>query len=157
MTNLAGAATAGFADGTGAAAQFSGPVGLAVDSAGTVYVADTYNNRIRTITPAGVVTTLAGLTSGYADGNGTSARFAAPGSVAVDAAGIIYVADSGNHIIRKITPAGVVTTFAGSGGAGVTNGTGIGAQFSSPFGVAANSAGVIYTVEMNNTRVRKIE
>src|SRR5438034_710512 len=98
----------------GNAARFFHPSGVAVDRAGNVYVADTGNHTIRKVTPAGVVTTLAGL-AGYAgstDGMGSSARFNGPNSVTVDTAGNIYVADTWNNTIRKVTPAGVVTTLA---------------------------------------------
>lgn len=95
-------------------AQFDQPEGVAVDAAGNVYIADTYAATVRKITPAGVVTTLAGLAGvfGKIDGTGGAARFNNPDGVAVDAAGNVYVADSFNNSIRKVTPAGVVTTFA---------------------------------------------
>ena len=105
---------------------------MAVDSAGNVYVADTDNHTIRKVTPAGVVTTLAGLAGspGSADGTGSAARFYCPRGVAVDSAGNVYVADTGNHTIRKVTPAGVVTTLAGlAGSAGSADGTGSAARF----------------------------
>ena len=113
MSTLAGlAGTAGSADGTGSAARFNLPRGSRGRRRGNVYVADTFNDTIRKITPAGVVTTLAGLagTGGSADGTGSAARFSGPSAVAVDAAGTVYVADTFNHTIRQITPAGVVTT-----------------------------------------------
>ena len=104
VSTLAGSGTSGFADGTGTAAQFANPTGVAVDSSGTVYVADSSNNRIRKITPAGVVTTLAASgTYGFADGTGTAAQFANPTGVAVDSSGTVYVADAYNKRIRKIT------------------------------------------------------
>ena len=89
-----------------------------MDSAGNVYVADTFNHTIRKITPAGVVSTLAGLAGsiGTANGTGSAARFNYPEGVAVDSAGNLYVADTDNHTIRKITPAGVVSTLAGLAG-----------------------------------------
>jgi sugar lactone lactonase YvrE len=154
VTTLAGS-TDGYLDGTGTGAQFSYLCGVAVDSAGTVYVGDWNNNRIRKITPAGVVTTLAGSTVGYLDGTGTGARFNNPYGVAVDSAGTVYVADSNNNRIRKITPAGVVTTLAGST-VGYLDGTGTGAQFNNPCGVAVDSAGTVYVGDSNNFRIRKV-
>ena len=115
VSTLAGAAgQSGMADGAGLAASFGGPHALAADPAGTVYVADTQNHCIRKITPAGVVTTFAGLPgkAGNADGQGRAARFSEPRGIAVDAAGNVYVADTGNGAIRQITPDGVVTTIA---------------------------------------------
>src|SRR6266487_3128445 len=118
FTTLAGQASIGSADGTGSAARFYFPQGVATDTSGNVYVADTFNYTIRKITPAGVVTTLAGLAGfpGSADGTGSAARFSSPIGVATDSSGNVYVADSGNNTIRQITPAGVVTTLAGLAG-----------------------------------------
>ena len=104
--------------------------GVAVDGAGNVYVADLSNHRIRKITTSGVVSTLAGSTSGYTDGTGTSAQFNNPSGVAVDGAGNVYVADLSNHRIRKITASGVVSTLAGST-YGYTDGTGTSASLQS--------------------------
>src|SRR6266705_2874944 len=116
FTNFAGLATGrGSADGTGSAARFNETEGVAVDSAGNVYVADSNNDTIRRITPAGEVTTLAGSAGqvGSADGTGSAARFNYPTGVAVDSAGNVYVADWANSTIRKVTPEGGVTTLAG--------------------------------------------
>ena len=158
VTTLAGSGVGGFADGAGTAAQFKYPAGVAVDSAGTVYVADSGNNRIRKISQEGVVTTLAGSgTSGFADGTGSAAQFYSPGGVAVDSSGTVYVADTYNQLIRKITPAGVVTTLAGSGTAGFADGTGSAAQFNYPQGVAVDSTGTVYVADANNHRIRKIQ
>ena len=115
VSTLAGSGTSGYADGTGTSAKFDYPIGVAVDGAGNVYVADGSNQRIRKITTSGVVSTLAGSTYGYTDGTGTSAKFTSPTGVAVDGAGNVYVADESNHRIRKITTSGVVSTLAGSG------------------------------------------
>ncbi|MEO6924108.1 MAG: hypothetical protein ABI142_09800, partial [Bryocella sp.] len=108
----------GATDATGSAARFFRPYGLAVDAVGSVYVADTYNSTIRKITSDGVVTTLAGTAGsiGSTDGTGSAARFDLPGGVALDSNGNVYVADTYNSTIRKITPAGVTTTFAGLAG-----------------------------------------
>src|SRR5206468_1329426 len=119
VTTLAGlAGSYGSADGTGSAARFYGPSGVAVDNAGNVYVADAGNHTIRKATPAGVVTTLAGLAGnpGSADGTGSAARFFDPRGLATDSSGNVYVGDYGNQTIRKITPAGAVTTLAGLAG-----------------------------------------
>jgi len=155
VSTLAGS-TIGNADGTGTAAQFNMPYSLAVDSSGTVYTVDAFNNRIRKITPTGVVTTLAGTSPGFLDGTGTAARFNEPYGIAVDPWGVIYVADTFNHRIRKITSTGVVTTLAGSS-LGATDGTGSGAQFNYPVGLTIDSAGTIYVVDNENDRIRKIQ
>src|SRR5205085_4667705 len=131
-----------------------------VDAAGNVFVGDTNNHTIRMITPGGVVTTLAGLpgTSGTVDGTGTNARFNQPRGIAVDAAGVLYVADTNNHTIRKIAAGGVVTTLAGlAGTSGNTNATGSAARFNSPRGVAVDSAGTtLYVADTNHNRIRQV-
>jgi hypothetical protein len=108
----------GNADGTGATVRFNGPVGVATDSAGNVYVADTGNDIIRKTTSAGVVTTLAGMAGarGSADGTAAAARFNQPQGVATDSVGNVYMTDTGNDTIRKISPAGLVSTIAGQPG-----------------------------------------
>ena len=159
FTTLAGGAGAGPADGTGPAAQFNGPPGVAVDSSGNVYVADSGNHTIRKITSAGVVTTLAVMagTPGSADGTGTAAQFMFPRGVAVDVAGNLYVTDVGNCTIRKITPAGVVTTLAGTvGTAGSDDGTGSAAQFGFPQRLTVDSAGNVFVADTANSTIRKI-
>ena len=163
VTTLAGSGEYGSVDGTGTAASFSGPAGVAVDSSGNVYVADEGNHRIRKITPVGVVTTLAGgggnSWGGFADGTGTAASFSSPAGVAVDGNGNVYVADSMNHRIRKITPAGVVTTLAGGGGnwwGGFADGQGADASFLYPLSVAVDGSGNVYVADNSNLRIRKI-
>jgi sugar lactone lactonase YvrE len=160
VTTLAGlAGSHDSADGTGSAARFDYPYGVAVDSSGNVYVADTYNHTIRKVTPGGVVTTLAGLAGSYgsADGTGSAARFKNPYGVAVDSAGNVYVADTDNCTIRKVTPGGVVTTLAGLGESyGFADGTGSAARFYSPFGVAVGSVGNVYVADSRNHTIRKV-
>ena len=133
VTTFAGSATTtGSANGTGLAARFSAPDGMALDSAGNLFVADTQNHTIRKITPAGVVTTFAGTagSSGSTDGTGSAARFNYPTGLAIDASDNLFVSDKNNFVIRKITPAAVVTTFAGTvGSMGLTNGAGSSAKF----------------------------
>jgi sugar lactone lactonase YvrE len=160
VTTLAGNAGQGSADGSGSSARFSSPGGVAVDSTGNLYVADTANHTIRKITSAGTVSTLAGLAgaSGSANGTGSAARFNQPQGVAVDTNGIVYVADTGNHTIRKITVGGAVTTLAGSAGnSGNLNATGTNALFYEPEGIAVNSAGtLIYVADTWNHMIRQI-
>ncbi len=160
VTTLAGlAGDAGSADGTGSTARFTNPTGIAVDSGGNVYVADSGNDTIRKITPAGLVTTLAGTAqiSGSADGTGSAARFLFPNGIAADSSGNVYVADTGNCTIRKITPAGDVSTLAGTAGSvGSADGTGGGASFSYPYGVAVDAGGNVYVADTDNHTIRKI-
>lgn len=139
------------------ASSFSNPIGVAVDSSGNVYVADSGNNEIRKITPAGVVSTLAGTGfQGNANGIGPLASFYFPRGVAVDSSGNVYVSDSNNNEIRKITPGGLVSTLAGSGSAGNSDGSGTAASFSDPYGIAVDSSGNVYVADSNNSEIRKI-
>jgi sugar lactone lactonase YvrE len=163
FTTFAGAAgQTGTADGIGSAARFKEPNNLTVDGAGNIYVADSANHTIRKITPDGAVTTLAGSpgNSGSADGIGSAARFNFPRGVAVDQAGIVYVADTGNCTIRKITAQGEVSTLAGTpappDGGGHADGIGAAAGFQFPWGVAVNSSGTVYVADSLNNLIRKI-
>jgi sugar lactone lactonase YvrE len=161
FSTLAGlAGSSGSADGTGSAARFNLPYGVATDSAGNLYVADTLNHAIRKISSGALVTTLAGLagSSGSLDGIGSAARFSSPTGVVADNAGNLYVADTANNTIRKITPGGTVTTVAGlAGSEGSEDGTGSEARFRSPFGVAVDNAGNLYVTDRRNCTIRKID
>lgn len=162
---------AGNLDGSGSNARFFGPAGTALDAAGNVYVADAYNYAVRKITPAGVVSTLAGLpgTSGYANGTGSAARFGTPVAIALDSSGNVYVTDlhveryPAYSVIRKITPAGVVSTLAGyqvpagpplpprcNDGAGST------ATFGEPQGLTVGPDGTLYVADTNCFKLRQI-
>lgn len=161
FTTLAGAINIGSADGTGAAARFNMPAGITADAAGNIYLADTGNNAIRRITPSGVVTTFAGSVGGVyegsTDGTGTFARFNSPHGLALDPGGNLYVADTDNHTIRKITPAGIATTLAGTAGSsGSIDGAGAAARFNFPGGVAVDSAGNVYVADTDNSIIRRI-
>jgi sugar lactone lactonase YvrE len=150
--------TPGSDNGTGSAARFNNPGDVAADAAGNVYVADTGNHTIRKITPAGVVTTLAGLAgfTGSTDATGSAARFTNPSSLAVGSDGNLYVCDQGNHTIRKVTMAGVVTTLAGSPGQeGGTDGTGTDARLRYPIAIAADGSGNLYLTSYGWT-VRRV-
>ena len=147
VTTFAGSGIEGYADGTGTAAVFDYPAGITIDAADNLYVADYNNYRIRKITPAGVVSTFAGGAPGYADGIGTAAKFYEAYGLVADATGNIYVADGSNFRIREITPAGVVSTFAGNGNNTAIDGTGTGAGFVSPLTIALGPQGNLYVVD----------
>lgn len=154
---FAGSGVPGFTDGTGAEASFYTPTALAIGPDGNIYVCDDNNNAIRKITPAGVVTTVAGNgTRGFSNGVGAEATFFMPCGIVVDANNNIYVADQFNCSIRKITPAGVVSTLAGNGTYGTANGTGSEARFSQPNDLAVDAAGNLYVSDGGNYRIQKI-
>jgi len=161
VTTIAGSAgTPGVADNaTGTSARFNYPFGIAVDSSSNLYITDTLNQTIRVISSAGAVTTLAGSVGavGAANGTGTSATFNYPAGIATDGTNL-FVADSSNHVIRKVViSSGVVTTFAGSvGDDGSTDGTGTAAKFSTPTGISIDNAGNLYVSDQWYSKVRKI-
>lgn len=157
VTTYAGFPQAWYADGPGDQAQFNGPIGLAVDGQGTLYVGDTNNSRIRRITTDAYVSTVAGNgQTGFADGVGTAAMFNGIMGLAVDKDGILYVADGLNHRIRRIDGQGVVTTLAGNATAGLVNATGTSARFNRPYGIAFDASNNLYVAEFNNHAVRRI-
>lgn len=159
LNTLAGTAEVrGYQDGQGGAARFNYPMGVAMAGDGTVFVGDSYGNRVRRVTPAGLVTTLAGTnTAGALDGNGNAAQFGNPKGLAIDPAGNVFVADDNNANIRKVTPTGDVTTFVGSAGLrGTTDATGTNALFYDPWGVAMDAAGSIYVADTGNQLIRKV-
>ena len=160
VTILAGkSGCKGDADGVGSQARFHCPHGVALDAAGNIYVADSGNNTVRRITPAGVVTTLAGFAGAadYVDGRGSNARFNYPGSLAIDRAGNVYVADVYNSVIRKVTSDGVVTTLAGIPGlVGARDGRGVAARFNVPLGIAVDNSGNVYVADVLNNAIREV-
>lgn len=156
---LAGYAGSGSRDGVGTAARFDKPYGVAADALGNVYVADTFNSTIRKISPTGETSTLAGIAgvAGIADGPAAEARFNAPFGLAVDAEGNLYIADTNNHLIRRISSEGLVTTLAGApGAAGADNGVGGAARFRFPGDVAVDAAGNVYVADTDNHTIRLI-
>jgi sugar lactone lactonase YvrE len=146
-----------FVNGTGISANFSDTFGLAVDASNNIYVADSFNNMIRKITPQRVVTTLAGQTTvGSANGNTATATFNSPLDLAVDAKGNVYVNDTGNNLIRKIATNGTVTTVAGTGVKGFNDGENLKAQFNQLHGIAVDANGYLYVGDEQNARIRKV-
>lgn len=147
VTTVAGGQAAGFAD----------PFGLTIDRAGNLFVADAGdNNRLVKVAPGGGITSLAGQREGFADGTGAAAAFHTPSALAIDSAGNLVVADTGNHAIRRVTPAGVVTTLAGNGQPGYSDGKGSAARFNGPVGVALDQDGNVFVADTYNDRIRKI-
>ena len=150
--------TRGFADGTGAAARFDTPSGIAMHPTGDLIVADTANNAIRRVSLAGEVTTLAGDgVPGFRDGPAARARFNGPIGVAVDARGHVFVADTYNDRIREITPEGLTTTLAGDGTPGWQDGHALQARFDTPAGLAIDRTGTLVVADTGNSLVRAVD
>lgn len=160
ISTLAGQAqVSGAANGTGTNALFSDPAAIVADASGNYFIADSRNDAIRKVTPAGVVTTFAGQlgVAGLVNATGTSAQFDAPSGLAFDAGGNLFVSDTGNNVIRKITAGGAVSTYAGvAGSGGFLDGTTGTALFSSPLGIAVAADGTVYVADSGNHCIRKI-
>jgi sugar lactone lactonase YvrE len=157
VTTVAGNGLATSSDSQGTQAGINGPTGLVFDASGNLYFCEWRGNRIRKMTSGGVLSTIAGNgASGPNDGSGTSATFYGPHCIAIDAHGDLFVADNNNHRIRKVTPSGVVTTFAGSGLAASRDGLGTFACINDPTGLAFDAQGNLYVGERSGNRVRKI-
>ncbi|HVF90956.1 MAG TPA: NHL repeat-containing protein [Blastocatellia bacterium] len=157
VTRLAGSGRPGLEDGPKADAGFSDPFGIAVDGEGNVLVSDAgAGNRIRRITPAGSVETLAGSGEGFSDGPALAASFNTPSGIAIDADGNVIIADTSNNRIRKLDRDGRVSTIAGSGASGYKDGPALEAEFDGPIGVAVDASGNIFVADAYNDRIRKI-
>ena len=163
ISTLAGNGTVGFSGDGGAAtsAEINFARHVAIDISGNLYIADTYNNRVRKVTPGGIITTVAGNgTLGYSgDGSAaTSAELAGPWGIATDAIGNLYIADAGNMRVRMVTPAGVISTVAGNGTGGFSGdgGAATGAELLYPYGVVVDSSGNLYIADSENQRIRKV-
>ena len=164
ITTIAGTGELGFSGDGGPAveAELYGPAGVAVDSAGNLYIADSGNQRIRKVDSTGTITTIAGTGEFGFSGDGgpaVEAELYGPAGVAVDSAGNLYIADSGNRRIRKIDSTGTITTIAGTGEFGFSGdgGPAVEAEFRNPYGVAVDSAGNVYIADTGNRRIRKID
>jgi len=156
VSTFAGTGIQGNANGPASAATFISPSGLVFDSDGNLYVIDHNAGQIRKINTSGIVSTFAGTGQGSADGTGALASFNWPDGIAIDSSNNIYVADSGNNKIRKISPVGLVSTFAGTGIQGVHNDQNSYATFNLPSGVAVDSNGNVYVADTSNNLIRKI-
>ncbi|MEV8047200.1 RICIN domain-containing protein [Streptomyces griseoluteus] len=163
ITTVAGTSTAGFAGdgGPATAARLSGPFGVAVDSTGTVYFSDYYNNRVRKVAPDGTISSVAGNGTGAYRGDGgpaTAAQLKGPHAVVLDSAGELYIADYGNNRVRRVAADGTISTVAGTGAAGFggDDGPAASAKLSGPTGVVVDSAGDLYVADYGNNRVRRV-
>jgi trimeric autotransporter adhesin len=163
ISTVAGNGTAGYTGNGGAAtgAELNGPYGVTVDASGNLYIADTNNNAIRKVTTAGTISTVAGTgTSGYTGNGGpaTSAKLSGPAGIAVDASGNLYIADSSNYVIRKVTTVGIISTIAGTGTIGYS---GLGSVATSvdlawPVGLALDASGNLYIADASNSVILKV-
>jgi sugar lactone lactonase YvrE len=163
ISTIAGTGVFGYSGDGGPAtsAQLNGPSGMAMDAAGDLFIADTFNNRVRKIDPSGVISTVAGNGSASYSGDGgpaTSAAIFQPFGVAVDSAGDLFIADSFNHRIREVSPSGVISTFAGTGTPGFSGdgGPATSASLDFPYGVAVDAAGDLFIADFGNNRVREV-
>lgn len=157
MVSTFAGGVSGFADGKGTAAKFFGPADIVMDNGGNYYVSDRGNQRIRRIAPDGTVSTLAGTnTPGFVDGTGSGAVFSNPSGLGIDKQGNIYVADVANNSIRKITPAGKVTTIGGTGATGYYDGAAATSRFWYPSDVAVDARGNVYVADTYNDCIRMI-
>lgn len=157
-TYAGGASGSGYSDGTATAALFNFPVGLAIDTIGNLFVAESANNRIRKIDTGGNVTTYAGSGSvGFSNGVASAAGLASPTAVVIDSSGNLYVTSPNHFRIRKIDTAGNVTTYAGSGTVGYSDGPASGARFNNPQGLVLDSVGNLYVADKHTYTIRKVD
>jgi sugar lactone lactonase YvrE len=164
ITTVAGNGTQGYSGDAGPAinSQLNEPAGLTIDRLGNLYIADAGNNCIRKVSPAGMITTIAGNGTGGYSGDGgpaVKAQLKLPQDVAVDVVGNLYIADNSNHRIRKVSPAGMITTIAGNGTGGYSGdgGLAINAQLRNPWGVAVDAAGNVYVADSHNNAIRRLK
>jgi sugar lactone lactonase YvrE len=158
VTTVAGTGVAGLLNGPVTSAEFNGTANIVFDGSGDLFIADEENNVIREISSSGIVTTIAGTgTAGYQDGAAASAQFDYPEGMVFDAAGNLYVADGHNNVIRKINiSTATVSTYAGTGTAGFTNGALTSASFNDPYGMTIDASGNLYVTDIQNNSIRKI-
>ncbi len=157
VTTYVGNGTAGLVNGSGTGAELNLPSDMAVDASGNLYISEKGNNIIRKVAPGGSVSTFAGNgTAGYKEGAADVAEFNGPAGIVIDDVGNLYVSDSQNNVIRKITPAGLVSTYAGNGSVGHVDGPAASSEFGEPNGLAIDKARNIYVADFFNNVIRKI-